>query len=1337
MSSVITKVSKELDLDGDFNEKPCPVFEPRLTDEIRKSFKFDIIKYEFIRIYLKLQSDAKNDAEKSETLQELDNFLNNKGAFTLRIESFIKSINKTDFTVFLVGNRAPLVCERFLKCKTDLKMKERFLQYVKAIQTENLTLGAIASKEMVQLANEKGYKERVSDLLKEGADLSYKNIDGRNALHVAALFGHTEVVEKLLPLVKDINEVDRDGYTALHLAAANGRTGLAGIVSLLIKAKASIHIHNKRGDSVLFSAIMSAEAGMVDQLITEGADVNHLNSDGYSLLTPLFLKRNSKFEYAFETILKTLLKNGIAIDPAKEGPVSWHGEDVTDSLRYSDCRMLISNAEEFAEVAETTLKELDKKKHLMSHQYYLDKLKDALNFRLNKHQGDGILHLAIRNHNIPLMLKLLIKRVNTNLQNYLGETPLDLMISSSVPCIKSLGLMMKIQQITNTVNEASTSGPKEKSAEETKELLDSESIRSEIPKAVASLIDKLPEDIHSHLKGLIKNLAEISQNPPSKDMFYYHKDFLDYICYDVGKYLAGLQTKITKDGLKETEENLNPLDAVKAYNVLGLINENEVNPLFARANTIQSFLILQGHIPFLEKSPDYPNGPYIAVSSSSSSSAEEYETNKAQALYEHVANSDETNPHKEAAGNLLMARFFPTGLPQLSGFLNMKQTADMRQFCYKMDELIAERIEKAVSEALAAEKLKDKDKAIKEKLMSAIDIPKIIPQETQPKNILIQEMEKLNFAPLIEAFNRLCKVGRTDIYWYLPATDKRRQSLKLDKDKEIGEAQIQQLKSTVIEALKRFQECCQEELNSLDSSPKDKKTPFINMARSQPWFFLYGHLNPYMQEGEFINLGYGKILLEIDLKDPVNLLKMILTDTPEPRPYNIFMKVFPNLRNPMLLLEFISSHEFKDIYFYFSKELKLITPLFEKRLILQFMVELKNTNRAECPKNMHLILASGINLNQSLSSESCAVKAKDKDCESAIADRKWFHFFPWEALKEYHAFIFQYLNESPDKTEIRKYLQESHPKLIYELILRGDFFAANQLLAFGLEKPSMKIETFLKEAILLGLKNSKEIRKYQAFALLAHQFGFIHDKSSQFFMDLFQSKPDKSLIDLINTLIPKIVSHYLKEYREPELLSQSSNWQDLNLLMLKIEQDHAIALSVLYHMPVHSTQTTTECYSGITIPKTAMNQALAKHWLEYGHRAAIYSFLGQAYYTSWDDEIEDDIDEGMKAHHYQLRTRYEVFMKDFTEKEMRQALEFLDCYWKIFHAGKVKSDRQERGSSVPASQKYSEAEQVVLQLSAGATRKSPISSIKDDVAESEVVAASAKEEHPLKIKKFS
>ena len=82
----------------------------------------------------------------------------------------------------------------------------------------------------------------------------------------------------------------------------------------------------------------------------------------------------------------------------------------------------------------------------------LEVLGDSLNFRINRDIGDTILHKAIQMQNMPFILRLLAKGANFNITNKAGKSPSDLMVSNTNPKIKLLGLLMKIQKISETAS---------------------------------------------------------------------------------------------------------------------------------------------------------------------------------------------------------------------------------------------------------------------------------------------------------------------------------------------------------------------------------------------------------------------------------------------------------------------------------------------------------------------------------------------------------------------------------------------------------------------------------------------------------------------------------------------------------------------------------------------------------------------------------------------------------------------------------------------------------------------------------------------------------------------
>lgn len=67
---------------------------------------------------------------------------------------------------------------------------------------------------LMYLANE-GDLQGIEELLDDGTDVNFSDIDGRTAVHVAACQGHADVVELLLRRGADVDPKDRWGSTVI------------------------------------------------------------------------------------------------------------------------------------------------------------------------------------------------------------------------------------------------------------------------------------------------------------------------------------------------------------------------------------------------------------------------------------------------------------------------------------------------------------------------------------------------------------------------------------------------------------------------------------------------------------------------------------------------------------------------------------------------------------------------------------------------------------------------------------------------------------------------------------------------------------------------------------------------------------------------------------------------------------------------------------------------------------------------------------------------------------------------------------------------------------------
>ena len=188
-------------------------------------------------------------------------------------------------------------------------------------------------------AAEKRDRARMTDLLKQGADVNAAQADGMTALHWAAYHddrrtaallidagasakaanvygvtplslactnGSAEVVEILLKAGADPNAVRRGGETALMTAA---RTGKPGPVKALLARDADVNAKDRNGQSALMWAAAEGHADVVTTLLAAKADFKTPTPSGFTAL--LFAAREGRLEVA-----RVLLKAGADVNEA-------------------------------------------------------------------------------------------------------------------------------------------------------------------------------------------------------------------------------------------------------------------------------------------------------------------------------------------------------------------------------------------------------------------------------------------------------------------------------------------------------------------------------------------------------------------------------------------------------------------------------------------------------------------------------------------------------------------------------------------------------------------------------------------------------------------------------------------------------------------------------------------------------------------------------------------------------------------------------------------------------------------------------------------------------------
>uniref|UniRef100_A0A0M3IJ51 ANK_REP_REGION domain-containing protein n=1 Tax=Ascaris lumbricoides TaxID=6252 RepID=A0A0M3IJ51_ASCLU len=111
-------------------------------------------------------------------------------------------------------------------------------------------------------------------LLKNGASVNGKDIDGRTAILWAASNGNTDAMLSLIQAGGDRLAVDRDRLSALHCAASHGHEH---VLELLIESsdKLIIDAVDRNGDTPLFYAVTLGHFECARLLLLSGANANH------------------------------------------------------------------------------------------------------------------------------------------------------------------------------------------------------------------------------------------------------------------------------------------------------------------------------------------------------------------------------------------------------------------------------------------------------------------------------------------------------------------------------------------------------------------------------------------------------------------------------------------------------------------------------------------------------------------------------------------------------------------------------------------------------------------------------------------------------------------------------------------------------------------------------------------------------------------------------------------------------------------------------------------------------------------------------------------------------
>jgi len=132
----------------------------------------------------------------------------------------------------------------------------------------------------LQWAVRYGHMETVIKMCQHGAEPMTVDVQGFNALHLAAQFGFPFLCAYFTAQGANVDATDPDGQTALMWAAIKQLD--PNVVRMLIACGASLNMQDKNGTTALHFAISSNNQGAVKALIEAGASVDVSDTQDHS-----------------------------------------------------------------------------------------------------------------------------------------------------------------------------------------------------------------------------------------------------------------------------------------------------------------------------------------------------------------------------------------------------------------------------------------------------------------------------------------------------------------------------------------------------------------------------------------------------------------------------------------------------------------------------------------------------------------------------------------------------------------------------------------------------------------------------------------------------------------------------------------------------------------------------------------------------------------------------------------------------------------------------------------------------------------------------------------------
>ena len=266
---------------------------------------------------------------------------------------------------------------------------------------------------MIAAANDK--PQAVKCLLKQGADPSLQDNNGRNVLHCTSRGGNPEVIELILSHVVSIDSINKEGTTPLMIAAASDKLQA---VKCLLKQGADPSLQDNTGWNVLHHASEGGSPKVIELMLSHVRSIDSISKEGSTSL--MIAAGNDKLQ-----ALKCLLKQGA--DPSLQDSKG------CNVLHYASLggnpeviELMLSNVPSIDSISKEGVTPLMIAAGNDKLQAVKCLLKQGADPSFQDNTGWNVLHHASRSGNVAIMEEILSHGVDIESRNNSGVTPLML-----------------------------------------------------------------------------------------------------------------------------------------------------------------------------------------------------------------------------------------------------------------------------------------------------------------------------------------------------------------------------------------------------------------------------------------------------------------------------------------------------------------------------------------------------------------------------------------------------------------------------------------------------------------------------------------------------------------------------------------------------------------------------------------------------------------------------------------------------------------------------------------------------------------------------------------------